>query len=83
MGAQATKPALSFDFSERRSRSRSQIFFGVALALPLAILRAPLGAALVKSGALQYSAWSNVLRFRKLGEPWLKLFYFQSGKAKS
>ena len=56
MGAQTTKLALSFDFSERRSRSRSQIFFGVALALPLAILRAPLGAALVKSGAARSGA---------------------------
>ena len=40
MGAQTKMLALSFDFSERRSRSRSQFFFG---------------AALVKSGALQYS----------------------------
>ena len=58
MGAQTTKLALSFDFSERRSRS--QFFFGVALALPLALLRAPLGVALVKSGALQYSAFSTI-----------------------
>ena len=60
MGAQTKKLALSFDFSERRSRSRSQFFFGVALALPLALLRAPLGAALVKSGALQYSGVHSV-----------------------
>ena len=43
-------------FFERRSRSRSQFSSRVALPLALSILRAPLGAALLKSGALQYSA---------------------------